>query len=169
MAIERVQQGFHALRPRLPAGYDIDVARILTPEQQTAFRALPAADQAHLLRVYRLLQAGGVQDHDLLTAGLLHDLGKVAGNGHVRLIDRVGHVVLGKLAPRLLTRWAMWPAPVWRRGLALAVHHPELGAQRAVALGCTPRTCWLIAHHHDPSALSDPDLRLLVVADKAAG
>jgi hypothetical protein len=76
-------------------------------------------------------------------------------------VDRVALVLLGPAARRL----ASLPAPAWRRGLAVAVHHAELGAGAAAELGCSDRACWLIRHHHDP-APSDPALRLLQAADR---
>ena len=153
----------------MPPDRDAVLAATLTPAQAEAFRALPAHDQAHLLRVYRRLRERGVTDPDLLAAGLLHDVGKACGGSRVRLVDRVGRVVLGKVAPGLLRRLARLPARGRRRGLALAVHHPALGAERAAALGCSPRVCWLIAHHEDGDAMGDRALATLAEADRAAG
>lgn len=164
-----MRQGIRALHPRIPAEREEVLAAMLTEPQADAFRALPAADQAHLLRVFHILKAGGVHDRDLLTAALLHDLGKVAPDGRVRLMDRVLCVLLGRLAPAMLTRLAGLPAPAWRRGLALAVHHAELGAGRVAALGGSDRTCWLIDNHHTSPLPAEPDLRRLVAADRAAG
>ena len=165
----RVRQGLRALRPRLPADRDAIVAATLTPAQGSAFRALSTTDQAHLCRAYRALRAKAVADPELLAATLLHDLGKASREGRVRLPDRVARVILASVAPGLLRRLARVPAPGWRRGLALAVHHPALGAERAAAVGCSPRVRWLIAHHEDRSAMSDPDLALLALADREAG
>lgn len=137
--------------------------------QAAAFRGLPPHDQAHLCRAYRWLRDDGGSDRDLLAAALLHDLGKASPTGSIRLPDRVARVVLSRLAPSLLRRVARLPAPAWRRGLALAVHHPALGAKRAAALGCSARTCWLIAHHEDATNRHDPDLARLIAADRAAG
>jgi hypothetical protein len=96
---------------------------------------------------------------------LLHDIGKVAVNGRVRLIDRAAKVVLARVSPQLLSWLARLPAPRWRRGLALAVHHPRLGAARAADLGCSPRACWLIAHHEDEPAPEDDALTMLCRVD----
>ena len=152
----------------MPDDRDAILASTLTPPQAAAFRALPVHDQAHLCAVYRFLRDRGVDDREVLTAGLLHDLGKVSAAGQVRLVDRAVRVVLARLVPGLLRRWARVPAAGWRLGLALAVHHPALGAERAAALGASPRVCWLIAHHEDAGAVDDRDLRLLAVADREA-
>ena len=167
IARRRLRQGLVALAPRVPADRDAILARTLTATQARAFRGLPAHDQAHLCRVYRLLRSAGVEDGDLLAAALLHDLGKVAPGARVRLPDRIAKVLLRRLAPGLLRHMARQPAPPWRRGLALAVHHPALGAARAAELGCSPRVCWLITHHEDTGALGDPDLARLAAADRA--
>lgn len=164
----RLRQGFSAIRPAIPADREAILAATLTPAQRAAFRALSRHDQAHCCRVYRLLHAGGAP-HDLLVAALLHDVAKVGPDGRVRLPDRVARVVLLRCAPRLLARLSRLPASTWRAGLALTVHHPRLGAERAKALGCSERACWLIAHHEDRPVPDDPDLKRLVEADHAAG
>jgi hypothetical protein len=162
----RLRQGFAALRPREPDDLLASVQQALTPEQAGAFRSLPIYDRVHLFRVFARLRDEGVDDPDLLTAALLHDLGKCALGGRVRLIDRTIAVLLGRLSPRLLVRLAALPAPDWRLGIALAVHHPELGAEWASELGCSPRTVWLIAHHADDPLPDDADLARLVRADR---
>jgi hypothetical protein len=155
-----------ALRPRVPADRDEALARWLTPAQAAAFRELPIHDQAHLLRVYHALIAHGVTDPDLLVAGLLHDLGKTSPRGHVRLGDRVVKVLLARLLPGLLALLTRDPELRCFYGLWLAVHHAPLGAARAVALDCTPRACWLIAHHEDALPDPDPALELLLAIDR---
>lgn len=156
------------MSPRLPEHLDALLASHLTAPQTAAFRALPIHDQAHLGRVCQSLLDRGAQDPDLLRAALLHDLGKVGPDGRVGLLDRALRVILARLAPSLLDRLAEYPAPRWRAGLARAVHHPWLGADQAAAVGCSARTCWLIAHHHDRPLPDDAGLRLLVTADEAA-
>ena len=165
----RLEQGLGALRARVPLDRDAILSSALTMSQAAAFCALPAHDQAHLCQVYRLVLAQGAAGDDLLAAALLHDIAKAGPDGRVRLPDRVARVVLKRLAPRLLDRLTRLPAPRWRTGLALAVRHPHLGAERARALGCSERICWLIAHHHDEPPVDDPDLLRLIAADHAAG
>lgn len=157
------------MRPRVPADRDQLLAAILTEPRAAAFRSLSPYDQAHLCRVVHLLQHQGVDDPDLLTAGLLHDLGKAGVEGRVRLIDRVARVLLRRGSPRLLHHWGQLPAPRWRRGLAVAEHHAALGAEHAARLGCSARTCWLIRYHED-AAMGEryPELALLAAADRAA-
>jgi hypothetical protein len=154
----------HARRPEL----DAPVPSILSPAQATAFTSLPSFDRAHLIAVYDLLQRNRETDHDLLQAALLHDLGKCRDGHCVRVVHRVARVILRRISPSLLERIASLPAPTWRLGFVLAVHHPELGAEMAAKLGCSARTCWLIAHHEDKPAPDDVQLRRLIAADHAA-
>jgi hypothetical protein len=164
----RIPQGLSAIRPRLPPDRDMILNEALTPAQRMAFAALPVYDQHHLCAVYRALQSSGETDADLLQAALLHDLGKVALGGRVRLFDRVLIVLLGASSTRLLAIATTLPAPRWRLGLALAHHHPRLGAEWAQELGCSRRTCWLIAHHAENAPSHDAQLLRLVAADRAS-
>jgi hypothetical protein len=143
-------------------------ARALSPSQSAAFRSLSPFDRSHLCRVHARLRSRGETDADVLTAALLHDVGKVDGCRRVRLIHRVVRVLLEPLAPRLLERLGRLPAPGWRAGFALAVHHATIGAGRANELGCSARTCWLIAHHEDDPPPEDDALLRLIAADHAA-
>lgn len=163
----RIAQGLAGIFPRLPADRNAILEATLTPAQRAAFLMLPVYDQRHLCRAFRHLRDSGIADTELLRAVLLHDLGKAALGGRVTLLDRALNVALDRIAPRTLDRLARLPAPRWRRGLALAVHHPRLGAEWAAELGCSARTCWLIAHHADEPPPIDADLALLTSADQS--
>jgi hypothetical protein len=164
----RMAQGMRALSLLMRSVDPPEVGDLLTPAQRAAFHALPAFDRAHLASVLSWLRAAGETDPDVLQAALLHDIGKHADGHRVMLIHRALNVLLERYAPGALARLAHLPAPWWRAGLALAVHHPRLGAEMAAELGCSPRTCWLIAHHEDDPLPDDPHLLRLVEADQAA-
>ena len=166
--LNRLRQGLIALRPEPPAQREVLLSRFLTAEQAAVFHRLSIFYQSHLCRVCERLLAQGEQDRDLLVAALLHDVGKIGDTGTVLLPHRVARVVLRRLSPSLLARLARLPANRWRAGFALAVHHPALGAEKARQLGCSERTCWLIAHHEDKPAPHDDQLRRLIAADHAA-
>jgi hypothetical protein len=165
---DRLRQGMAALRPGISTLHDDMLTDLLTADQIAVFRQLPDFDQIHLDRVCAVLRAGGEEDRDLLVAALLHDVGKVGNLGTIRLPHRVARVLLDRCCPRCLDRLARLPASRWRAGFALAVHHPALGAERAAALGCSARTCWLIAHHEDNPPPADEQLRRLIAADRFA-
>gem|GEM_PF-395774 len=163
----RLRQGLSGLRPVLPPTLDSDLRAALTPDQISAFKRLTAYDQLHLLRVYRFTRVSDPTNTNLHQAALLHDLGKAALGGRVRLINRAANVLLAKVTPRLNKHLARLPASRWRLGLALALHHPELGAAWAEELGCSERCVWLIRHHADDPAPDDLDLLLLIHADRS--
>jgi len=169
MAIgHRLTQGLRALRSSLPEASDASTPSILSPPQAAAFAGLPRFDRTHLIAVYTCLVRNGETDRDLLLAALLHDLGKCRHGHCVRLIHRVVRVVLRRISPSSLEHIARMPVAGWRTGFALAVHHPVLGAKQAASLGCSARTCWLIAHHEDDPASDDDQLRRLIAADRRA-
>jgi hypothetical protein len=168
-ARKRIVQGLRGLRPGwLGASVDLALMSLLAPHQRERFAQLPAFDQQHLCRVAHYLRAHGVTDHDVLVAGLLHDIGKSDGVHRVRLLDRVGKVLLKRFAPGTLARIADQYPEGRFPGLALTVRHPEVGAEIARDLGCSARTCWLIRFHEAPTNLGDADLAKLQAADFAS-
>lgn len=162
--VQRVVQFFAYIRPRRGA-VDRELRRLVTPEQWALLARLSRADRAHLLGVYRRLVAQGCQDHDVLLAALLHDVGKADERARTGVSQRVAAVLLGRFAPELLAALARPGRDRWRHGLHLAREHARLGAEQARQAGCNERVCWLIAHHHD-EAVEDPGLRLLQAADE---
>jgi putative nucleotidyltransferase with HDIG domain len=165
-ARHRIEQGLRALRPEMPHGADAIIERLLTERQRERFRQLPVFDQAHLVRAVSYLIERGEADRDLLVATLLHDIGKTNEHGSVRLIHRVGRVLLRQIWPRFLDRASRPPAVGWRNGFVLASHHPELGAAIAEKLGCSERAVWLIRNHENRDAAGDPDIAKLMDADR---
>jgi hypothetical protein len=127
------------------------------------FAAMPVADRRHALDVVAMLQAGGLDDPDVLAAALLHD----AAKGHrLRLWHRVGGVLLEALAPRLLARLALPDRSSWRFAWYLYLHHAELSAEAAVAAGCSERAASFI---RGTAGVPDrPAATALHVADEAA-
>ena len=155
----RIGQFLRALSPLVPARDRALAAAVLAPAQCAAFRRMAPADQRHAVRVLRLLVREGARDADLLTAALLHDLGKVdaAGAGQVRLPHRVARVVLERLWPAAWDRASARPRRGPLHGCYLLRYHPALGAAWAARLGCSPRACALIAAHQGGEVA--PDLR----------
>lgn len=165
----RIEQGLRALWPDRAAvsAADTLARRTLSPHLAAEFLKLPPFDRQHLAACRTRLQEQGVTDQDLLDAALLHDLGKVDGPYHVRLVDRALRVILRAASPKTLSTLSEPPAAGWQAGLVLATHHPWVGSVRARSFGASERTCWLILHHEDRDP-QDPDLRLLQAADSAS-
>ena len=130
-----------------------------TGPQLGVFDRMHVADQRHGLDVVRSLQADGVDDPEVLVAGLLHD----AAKGDTGVWPRVAYT--------LGTRYGTW---VWRvagliPGYPAALDrlrtHAEASAVLAGKAGCSPRTVELIRHQDDPV---DPEYgELLRLADEA--
>jgi len=118
-----------------------------------------AADRRHGLDVVAELRGGGVVDHDLLVAGLLHDCGK---GPRTRLVHRVAWS-LGQHYGAWIWR-ASSHLPTFRAGLIGLRDHSGRSADLAGAAGCSPRTIELICNQESPT---DDDGRLLLAADEA--
>jgi putative nucleotidyltransferase with HDIG domain len=139
------------------AAVDLEpAALVLSPSQLALFRRMPAGEQAHALRVLSDLTSLGETDPDLLTAALLHDIGKVLAP--LRVWERVLIVLVGGVCPRCLLRWGsqagLRPGESvermgLRRALVVAVQHPAWGAELAASCGTSPRAVELIRRHQD--------------------
>lgn len=145
-----------------------EVAEQLPGDARALFASMSPADQRHSLRVYRGLRARGCDDRDILTAALLHDVGKAGGR--VPFWTRPA-IVLGKrCAPRLLSRLTAYPVegaslPGWRRALSYAWWHAEVGADLAAGAGLSERAVHYIRMHHRPDS---PELAELHLVDEAS-
>ena len=130
-----------------------------TAAQRRMFDAMHVADRRHGLDVVGSLRGEGVQDHDVLIAGLIHD----AGKGDTGVGPRVAYS-LGQ-------RYGTW---VWRiagripgfdEGLRRLQAHADASATMAAEAGCSPRTVDLSRYQDAPR---DPEFgELLRLADEA--
>ena len=118
------------------------------------------ADRRHGLDVVASLRADGVDEPDVLVAGLLHD----AGKGDTGVWPRVAYS-LGQRYGAWVWRVAGVAARVRRRRSSGCATHAETSAALAAAAGCSPRTVELIRHQDAPD---DPEFgELLRLADEA--
>ncbi len=144
------------------------LAQLLTPAQRDLFKRMAKNDQRHSLDVCATLRRAGHHDPDLLTAALLHDVGKSAGP--IWLWQRTLIVLLRRWSPGLL-HWlsrgdAPAQAPWWRRGFVINKLHPQLGARWAHQAGCSHTAVTLIRRHQEtPGEPQDRLLDLLQWAD----
>lgn len=164
----RVRQMLAALRPRPDSRGLRRASELLPPAQWRLFQALPAAEQAHALRVLHRLEHQGEQDADLLAAALLHDVGKSLQP--ISPLERALVVFVGRLAPQLRRRWGSPEANGWRRGFVVAQQHPAWGAELLAKTGASPALIELVRlHQTEPDeAASGEDsrrLRALQAAD----
>ncbi len=166
----RIWQAFMTVTHR-PTEEDLaQIRAFLPPKLWDLFLQMSPAEQAHGLRVWRALQAWGVQDRDVLMAGLLHDVGK--SRFRLRLWERTLVVLLVKGFPHRWKEWARANGPRWRRALAATLEHPHRGAEMLAQHGAPPRVVMLTRYHHDPPEVLPEDLRpamtLLKKADRQA-
>jgi hypothetical protein len=130
------------------------------PDLLAVFDSMPLADRRHGLDVVAWLRVHGVDDRDLLLAGLLHDCGKGSG-------ARLPHRVAWSLGQRY-GGW-IWrlcrPLPGFRASLARLRDHAELSARMAETAGASDRTIALIRNQEAPI---DDAGRLLRAADEAS-
>ena len=130
-----------------------------SPAQLALFDAMHVADRRHGLDVVASLRADGVDDRDVLLAGLLHD----AGKGDTGVGPRVAYSLGQRYGP-----WA-WRAasfvPGWADALARLGTHARASATLAAAAGCSQRTIDLIREQDAPT---DPEYgELFRLADEA--
>lgn len=123
------------------------IQAVLTAQELALFRRQAAVDQAHGLRVLQTLQQAEETDAHLLTAALLHDVGKarLAPN----LWDRVVGAVGEKLLPARAEAWGQGRPTLLRRPFVIRCQHAAWGAEMAQQVGSAPLAVWLIAHHQD--------------------
>jgi hypothetical protein len=169
----RTLQGLRAMTAFLhPVDYQA-VEEVLTPELLALFKRMRASEQHHCIRVMTALRRWGHTDPDLLTAALLHDVGKA--RYPLTLFGRSAAVVIPVIAPRLATRWKDGEPRGLRRPLVIAYHHPEWSAQDMSTAGASQRASNLARRHqslnHRVSADAEEDrlLKLLHAADRMAG
>ncbi|MBC9785784.1 MULTISPECIES: HD domain-containing protein [Heliobacterium] len=164
----RVQQVGRALLPTFTREELQWAASFLSAEEHEVFREMAPADRRHCLDVAHICrsmaeQLAPDQRRLLLTAALLHDMGK--RQGAIRLGHRIFFVLLGSRRSRIVPfkRW-----PLVGRPLHVIARHARLGAAEAKKRNWAPDLVALIRHHHDQSgSMSDENRRLLQMLQRA--
>lgn len=153
----RTRQFLQALRPQLSVQERQEVATFLRNDLFALFQSMTLRDQRHSLDVYNFLRAQGNDDRELLTAALLHDVGK---GGRVQLWERVTYVLLAGALPSLLRRTG--------GGLARLRDHAAQGATLVANAGGPPQVASLVLKHEDArKGVEDRRLAALMAADDA--
>jgi hypothetical protein len=168
----RVTQFFNALTARASPAEIEQAIDVLAPEARVLFGRQSRLDQCHALAVWRSLCQAGHTNPQLLSAALLHDVGKAAAR--LTPWQRAAIVALDRLAPGALRRLGNGElteegrAAGLRHPFAVTIRHAELGACWALEAGCSPLTVALIRRHQDrvTSAETEED-RLLAVLQTA--
>jgi len=155
----KVRQFRAHLRARVAPGERSALVAWISPAQLALFDAMHVADRRHGLDVVASLRAEGVDDRDVLLAGLLHD----AGKGDTGVGPRVAYS-LGQRYGTWIWRSAS-VMPGWADALARLKTHAHASATLAAAAGCSQRTVDLIREQDAPT---DPEYgELFRLADEA--
>lgn len=143
----RVGQFWKALFVR-PTQEQMALARrVLSPASWELFLKMQPGEQAHSLEILEGLLAQGETDPDLLTAALLHDVGKI--RYPLRVWERA-LVVIGKaLFPEKVRQLGMAQPVGWKRAFVVAENHPAWGAEMAAEAGASPAAIEIIRCHQD--------------------
>jgi putative nucleotidyltransferase with HDIG domain len=146
----RARQFWQALTAA-PAAEDLDRAsQMLSPQLMALFLNQTASEQVHSLNVFFQLCDQSERSADLLTAALLHDVGK--SRYPLRIWERAVVVIGQTLARRQVDLWSQAEPRGWKRPFVIARQHAAWGAELAAAAGASPLTVELIRRHHDPAA-----------------
>ncbi len=124
-----------------------EIAAVLSEAENKLFDRFSYADQQHSYRVLRLLQDAGYNHPDLLTAAVLHDIGKSCYP--LSVWERMLIVVGEKIAPGRAAQWGDGPLDSWKRPFVVRSRHPVWGADMATAVGSSPGAVDLIRRHQD--------------------
>ncbi len=161
----RVTQFARLFTGRLTPRARAEVQTWLAPPLFELFCRMTPAEQYHAYAVRQTLAAQGQADPDLLTAALLHDVGKT--RMPLAAWERALIVLGNRFAPRAADAWGrMGGSPPWRRPFVVSRQHPAWGAEMVYAAGGAPRTVELILHHQNNHPL-DPMLQALQSADNS--
>ncbi len=156
----KVRQARSYAGAHVSEGERASLASWLTPAQLRVFDGMHVADRRHGLEVVGHLRAGGIDDPEVLLAGLLHD----AGKGNAGFVARVLYSL-----SRAYGRW-IWSVAVRVPPLADSMvrlrTHAAVSATLAEAVGCSPRTVELIRRQDDPPR--DEAERRFHLADEAS-
>lgn len=147
-AVYRLSQGFRTL---FAFALPLDVSEaehVLSPPLLTLFRQMRRADRRHSLHVMTTMVEQGHTHPDLLTAALLHDVGKTRHS--ITVLGRTLVVLTKALAPKRYTQWGQEEPKGWRRPFVIAQQHPAWSAEILAEAGASPMVIVLALRHQTP-------------------
>jgi hypothetical protein len=162
-AWKRFMQGIRAIFAFALPVDEQAAAGVLSPELFDLFRRMRRSEQIHSLRMMKALRDAGYDQPDLLTAALLHDVGK--SRLRLTLIDRVLIVLVKYGAPKVFAQWGQGDPVGARRRYVLGAKHAEWSAEDMLSAGASERAASLARRHMDEidAAASEEDRLLLLL------
>jgi putative nucleotidyltransferase with HDIG domain len=128
----------------LAPGDDAWATSKLGPGERQLWQRMPRADRKHSVGVARLVAAQvGEDEHAILAAALLHDVGKVDAD-----LGTLGRVVATLVGRTRGTRWR--EADGVRGRIGRYLHHDAIGAALLEGAGADPLTVAWAREHHRP-------------------
>lgn len=173
--LRNIRKGLTFLR-RDPGPSPEDLAPVrefLTPAQRDLFLGMDPGDQVHSLRVAGFVAQAldlhpSVSRPDLMTAALLHDVGKTGGRLHLpfRTFWVLGHRTLPWVMDRIARRSAGARPGTWRHRMHIQHQHPHIGARMMREAGVPSHVCtWVEATGERPRPDAPLEVRILLAAD----
>jgi len=151
----RARQFFQSLFCKPQPGELEEIEAILPERLYHLFLELPAADQCHSYRVFQTLVASGENNQDLLSAALLHDVGK--SRYRLNIIERILIVFAEHADPERMRHWGQGAPRGWKRAFVIAIQHPSWGADMVSSAGGSKILVRLIQNHHTHPATPTGD------------
>lgn len=102
-------------------------------------------EQAHSIQIFQALREQGASHPDLLTAALLHDVGKILYP--LNPWERALIVLFKKIFPKQVIAWGRGDPSGWRRPFVVSEQHPAWGASLVAEAGAPAQVIKLIARH----------------------
>jgi hypothetical protein len=144
----RLQQFWHGLTAEpLPGAAHAEIAAVLNDREFELFRRFSAGDQRHSYRVFCTLRAANHTHPELLTAALLHDVGKT--RAPLSVWERSLAVLAQAFLPGKVAAWGQGKAQGWRRPFVVKAQHPTWSAEMVRAAGSGPLTVSLVRRHQE--------------------
>ncbi len=125
----------------------IFASSILNSKQFKLFEKFQNSEQFHAIAVCRQIQGNGYINADLLTAALLHDIGKI--RFPLNIFERILIVICRKLLPDQVKNWGDNEAKGVYKAFVVSIKHPKWGAEMVEDTGASPLVCSLILRHQE--------------------
>lgn len=151
-----------------PDSHGLETARgHLSLQLFQLFKKMSHAEQAHALRVLSAVRDRGYNDPALLTAALLHDVGK--SRYSLFPWERAWIVLVNAFFPQKAEEWGQGSPAGRRKTFVVAAQHAEWGAEMAAAHGASELAVKLIREHQtaSPTGFYAEEAVLLAVLKQA--